>query len=489
MARVDGGEPGYPTATLAHALAVLVVLSGATAALAGPVAAGAVGAAETAGTADTLGTAGTVGTPDASGTDSVAVDRPDNETDLVDGTVNDTTDDTTNTTDETLSGTTDTTSDTTDTVENTTDASGDTVTASGSLSTDLTAGDTTTSTDTDATLDDGLTTNTSGGSSGAVNTSGNASLTADGDTASLSADATVDSVSLSAGVVAPVESLLTVLDSGDATAARQPDSTSRRVDRAAWRGGQFATGTTGDQSRAGDVLAGSPDGRDAAATGAAGWLPATPAGLGGAVPGPMGAGLAAASLAVGGTAYTRGRSILRWLRDALDDSPLGAVLRYSRYDGSDPLAHEDRARIHRVVTDAPGVYLSAISDASDVPLSTVRHHVRILEEEGLVTSVKLEGKRRYFPADTEDRELHAALASPPRAAIIERLAAEGGALVGELAEALDRDPSTLSHHLGRLEDAGLVERERDGRSVVNRLTPTAREGLAAASPAAPVADD
>ncbi|MCT9095480.1 metalloregulator ArsR/SmtB family transcription factor [Haloarchaeobius sp. HME9146] len=467
---VDRGGTGGSTAVLAVALVVLVVLFGTAAAMTAPVPTG------------------------NHGSTQLSFDLADNETDIVDGTVDDTTDTTGDTTEETVDDTTNTTDDTTnttddttETVENTTD---DTVTASGSLSTDVTTGDTTASTDTDATLDDGLTTNTSGETSGTVDGSGNASLTAEEDAVSLSTDASVESVSLSAGVVVPVESLLTVLESSDPATGESTDSTSRRLDQAAARGGQFALGSTGEQSGA-DT--GGLDGtgyQRAEAGGDAG--SSEPGGTPGplqSVPGPVQTGVLVGSLAAGGAAATRWRSILRWLRNAVEDSPLAAVLRYSRYDGSDPLAHDDRETIHQVVTDAPGVYLSAISEASGVPLSTVRHHVRVLEEEDLVTSVKIEGKRRYFPADTGDVELHAALSNPSRAAILERLAETEGTRVGELAEALDRDPSTLSHHLGRLEDAGLVEREREGRSVLNRLTPSARDGLAAAAAEPSLADD
>lgn len=47
----------------------------------------------------------------------------------------------------------------------------------------------------------------------------------------------------------------------------------------------------------------------------------------------------------------------------------------------------------------------------------------------------------------------------------------------ELAATLDRDPSTVSHHLSRLADAGLVKRERDGPALHNSLAPEARPAL------------
>ncbi len=58
--------------------------------------------------------------------------------------------------------------------------------------------------------------------------------------------------------------------------------------------------------------------------------------------------------------------------------------------------------------------------------------------------------------------------------MLDAVARREPASVGELADELGRDPSTVTHHLKRLEEDGLVERERDGRAVVNRLSPEAK---------------
>jgi len=163
------------------------------------------------------------------------------------------------------------------------------------------------------------------------------------------------------------------------------------------------------------------------------------------------------------------------------------VLGYSRYDDSDPLDHDARAALYDAVRAQPGVYLSALSERADVNLSTARHHVRVLEDENLVASAKLRGKRRYYPSTTEDVELAAALSDPATAAVLEALADVGEAHVGLLADELDRDPSTVSHHLQRLADDGLVERERRGRAVVSRLTDAVADALRGRDAA--IADD
>lgn len=141
---------------------------------------------------------------------------------------------------------------------------------------------------------------------------------------------------------------------------------------------------------------------------------------------------------------------------------------YKRFDDTDPLEHETRATIYEHLRDAPGAYLSEIADETNVPLSTLRYHLRILAFENLVTDVTVRGKRRFVPIDADHDALTAALDDEATAAVLEALAEEPDSVSG-LADRLERDPSTVTHHLQRLEDEGLVERERQGRSVINRL--------------------
>ena len=143
-----------------------------------------------------------------------------------------------------------------------------------------------------------------------------------------------------------------------------------------------------------------------------------------------------------------------------------------------PLEHEHRRRLYRTIRERPGIYLSALGDAHELSLSTVRHHLRVLEEASAVRSIAYRGKRRYFPAGTDATALRAALSDPATRRVLEALAAIGPARNDRLADELDRDPSTISHHLSRLADDGLVVRERDGRAIRNEVAPVVAAVLA-----------
>ncbi|WP_254863313.1 winged helix-turn-helix transcriptional regulator [Halovivax gelatinilyticus] len=150
--------------------------------------------------------------------------------------------------------------------------------------------------------------------------------------------------------------------------------------------------------------------------------------------------------------------------------PFG-LFRYSRYDDSDPLEHETRRAIFETIEADPGRYLSAIEVDHDVSLSTIRHHVSVLESESLVRTEKQNGKRRYYPANVDDVELAAALCEPAKRRVVAALIELGDVPNGQVADRLDLDPSTVSHHLSALESAGIVDRTRDGRTIVNSLAP------------------
>jgi predicted transcriptional regulator len=151
--------------------------------------------------------------------------------------------------------------------------------------------------------------------------------------------------------------------------------------------------------------------------------------------------------------------------------PVGAVLfRYSRFDDSDPLENDVRQQVYEAIERSPGTYISEMSSACDASRSTVRYHVRILEEEGLIVDEADRGKHRLYPAGSETPELAAALNDTATARVLDAIARLEPVTVSALADDLDRSPGTVSYHLDRLTNDGLLERERMGNTVVTRLT-------------------
>lgn len=165
--------------------------------------------------------------------------------------------------------------------------------------------------------------------------------------------------------------------------------------------------------------------------------------------------------------------------------PLGAVLLgYSRHANTEPLDNEVRRRVNERVRATPGAHIAAIVEATDVSRSTVRYHLNVLETAGLITGEMIGGKHRYAPAG-EDLATAAALYDGPAREVLDSVARFEPVSVTGLADAVDRAPSTVSHHLDRLADVGLLERERaDGRVVVS-LLPEARQHVDEVVPSPP----
>jgi len=157
----------------------------------------------------------------------------------------------------------------------------------------------------------------------------------------------------------------------------------------------------------------------------------------------------------------------------------GAVLMVVRHDRSDRLDHDGRRELYEAIERTPGSYIADLADRIGMSVSTLRYHSRVLIEADLVRSERILGKHRHYPATVDDEklELFAALSDGPTGAILGAVDRIEPASVTELAEEVDRAPSTISYHLDRLVSADLVDRDRAGSSVLSSLTAGVREAL------------
>ncbi len=73
---------------------------------------------------------------------------------------------------------------------------------------------------------------------------------------------------------------------------------------------------------------------------------------------------------------------------------------------------------------------------------------------------------------TLERIFHA-LGDPARLTMFRRIAAKDGTACGEVCDVMPR--STLSHHTRILREAGLIQSERQGKSIVSRVRRDALE--------------
>lgn len=156
---------------------------------------------------------------------------------------------------------------------------------------------------------------------------------------------------------------------------------------------------------------------------------------------------------------------------------LAFLVGYSRADDSDPLDNDVRAEMYHEIRQMPGVYVQELADRTGFARSTVRYHLRVLARERLVTREKVHGRVRYFPIGADERKLSAALSNEATSTVLFAVEQLEPVTVSGVADEVDRAPSTVSYHLSRLAEDGLVDRVRNGDSVLTSLTPEVRKTL------------
>lgn len=177
-------------------------------------------------------------------------------------------------------------------------------------------------------------------------------------------------------------------------------------------------------------------------------------------------GLAAPATVTGltlfGLVLARGRTLLPWLL-----SPL-----YSRLTDDELLDHDERAAIYEMLQAEPGLSVTEVMDRRGTGWGQTVYHLERLAEAGFLDEEDRGRYRRFYPAGTapEDREAVGLLRETTPRRIVEHLTKAPGSIQGEVASALGLAPSTVSKHLKRLDDAGLVHRREEGRCVRYRPT-------------------
>lgn len=134
---------------------------------------------------------------------------------------------------------------------------------------------------------------------------------------------------------------------------------------------------------------------------------------------------------------------------------------------------ESRREIYALVDSNPGIHFRDLLDRLDYAQGTLQYHLERLAREDIV-EVSDDGKyTRYYPAgefDADERAVMNALRRTYSRRIIAHLVADGPLTTSELSDRIDKSRSTVSWHLSKLTEAGLVTKEREGRSVYYALT-------------------
>jgi DNA-binding transcriptional ArsR family regulator len=136
------------------------------------------------------------------------------------------------------------------------------------------------------------------------------------------------------------------------------------------------------------------------------------------------------------------------------------------------LLHPFRRDLYQILCENPGTYLLELVNLLESPLGTLTWHLRILEREGLVKSIKFAGKRLYFPKMLRSQEAEMAyltLRSETARKVFAFVVNNPGCYQEQMAENLGVHHDTVRWHVSRMEDVGLLKVKRVGRKKKHNL--------------------
>ncbi len=132
---------------------------------------------------------------------------------------------------------------------------------------------------------------------------------------------------------------------------------------------------------------------------------------------------------------------------------------------------EARRRIYEAIKEFPGIHMRELQRRTGIALGTLRYQVRFLEKHGLIVEKKEGRMVTYYPAkgrevDARDKRYLAILRQELPRLIVLHLLMHPYSTHGEMKGHFNVSPSTLSYHLKRLVDSGVLSRDGRGRYFV-----------------------
>ncbi len=127
------------------------------------------------------------------------------------------------------------------------------------------------------------------------------------------------------------------------------------------------------------------------------------------------------------------------------------------------------ARIHALVRADPGIHIRRIAFLTGLSWNTIQYHLRRMEAKGSVASRKVEGNVCYFDRSSgafPGKVGQALLRDARNVQLARHLVQHDGLSQKELSEGLGLAASVIHRRVSKFEEAGLVDRVPEGRSIL-----------------------
>jgi DNA-binding MarR family transcriptional regulator len=135
---------------------------------------------------------------------------------------------------------------------------------------------------------------------------------------------------------------------------------------------------------------------------------------------------------------------------------------YVRLKKKDVLSHFTRGQIFGYIQANPGAHYNAIMQDLDLKNGVGAYHLKVLEREGYIKSLKEGIYKRFYPATMRVPEKRLHLSRIQRD-ILKEIQNHPGVTQKQLSKLLDESKQVINYHVKILESARLVRYERAGR--------------------------
>jgi len=134
------------------------------------------------------------------------------------------------------------------------------------------------------------------------------------------------------------------------------------------------------------------------------------------------------------------------------------IVCYSRIKAGKVLEQGGRQEIYSFIRDNPGEHYRAIKRKLGVSRGMLSHHLRKLEETGMIRSRRVSYYKLFYPAgsDLGKRPL-----TPGQKKIVSIIRRANGISTREIARRMNKKPQTVRYHLAEMADRGLVSVEKN----------------------------
>ena len=140
-----------------------------------------------------------------------------------------------------------------------------------------------------------------------------------------------------------------------------------------------------------------------------------------------------------------------------------------RIRGDDLLANDTRKKIYDCIRKNPGIHLRGIGKETDITLGTLRYHIGQLRRSHAIAVCEDRGYTHYFENSgtysASQQTVLKHMRNDTTRKILAVLAAERFASRKDIAESLGIAGSTVTWHMKRLEEDGVIDIRTDGRFV------------------------